>query len=82
MSSQQETRIPLHCHCCGREILAELVVTPKGRKVVIVARRHGVVHCVAIPVQRGPPTTADVPWCPRQDAADVPYSNAFLTTPA
>ena len=48
MAQAQETRLPLHCHCCGREILAELVITPKGRKVVILAQRHGKKHCVAL----------------------------------
>lgn len=48
VSTRHETRIPLHCACCGREVLAELVVTPQGRKVVITARRHGVQHCLAV----------------------------------
>ena len=48
MAQPRETRIPLHCHCCGRETLAELVITPKGRKVVIIAQRHGKKHCVAL----------------------------------
>ena len=60
MSAHQETRIPLHCHCCGREILAELVITRKGRKVVIIAQRHGRKHCVALalpsPSQANPPS--------------------------
>ena len=48
MAQAHETRIPLHCQCCGREVLAELVITPKGRKVVIIAQRHGRKHCVAL----------------------------------
>ena len=54
MAHVQETRIPLHCHCCGREILAELVITRKGRKVVIIAQRHGRKHCVALTLSPPP----------------------------
>ena len=58
MSTHQEIRIHLHCHCCGRETLAELVITPKGRKVVIIAQRHGKKHCVALALQ-GPNARLD-----------------------
>lgn len=54
MSDSHEIRIPLHCACCGREVLAELVMTPQGRKVVITARRHGVQHCVAVALASSP----------------------------
>lgn len=67
MPHTKETRIPLHCACCGREVLAELVVTPKGRKVVIRARRHGQQHCVAISV-------------PLLQPIGMPWERAFLTT--
>lgn len=58
MSQVNETRIPLHCACCGREILAELVVSPEGRKLVITVKRHGERHCVALPLPLGTETVA------------------------
>ncbi len=65
----QETRIPLHCDCCGREVLAELVLTSASSKVVIRTKRHGVQHCVVLDMDTV-----------RQQAVSMPRDMTQLTT--
>ena len=36
-----ESREPIYCDCCGKEIVAMII----GDRVVIIQRRHGKEHC-------------------------------------